>query len=527
MTDVKKLEKLFSQGQISRREFITRMSALGITAAVAPGLLVKSAHAATPKRGGRLRIGTTGGSTSDSLDPALVVATMQIEIGWQLRNDLAEIDADGNAIPELAESWECSPDAKKWIFKIRQGVEFHNGKTLDAEDVLFSINHHRKEDTKSYAKALLADIVELKADGKYAITCSLAAGNADLPFVFAGDSLTIVPAGTTDFEKGIGTGGYELVSWEPGVRALVKRNPNYWKQGRAHFDEVETLNIVDTASRTTALMTGKVDVINRVDFKTADRVQDKPGLQIVRAKGLMHYSMPMLTDLDPYNNNDVRLALKYAIDREHLLKTILRGYGTVGNDHPVAPAQMFYAPEIPQRQYDPEKAKYYIKKAGMEDHIFRLHTADGVFPGATDTAVLYQEHAAKAGINIEVVREPDDGYWNSVWMKKPWSFCYWSGRPTVDLMFSLAYWSEASWNDSHWKNERFDKLLLAARSELNKAKRQEMYTEMQQIVRDEGGVVIPLFADHVHGATEKLKYGKVSGIREFDCDRLAERWWFA
>jgi len=223
---------------------------------------------------------------------------------------------------------------------------------------------------------------------------------------------------------------------------------------------------------------------------------------------------------------NVRLALKYAIDRELVLKQILRGYGSLGNDHPIAPTQKYYASELPQRKYDPDKAKFHMKKAGFLDYIFKLHGADAAFGGAVDAAVLFKEHAAKAGIKLEVVREPNDGYWENVWMKKPRVMRYWSGRATADWMFSTAYAQDSPWDDTFWKNERFNKLLREARAELDDDKRSELYAECQRIVREEGGVVIPVFANWIEAATNKLKIEDPAGNWEMGGQRAPERWWF-
>ena len=528
MSTLRELEFLLTKGKITRREFIARASALGLMAAVSPALLTTPAKAAQPKRGGRLRIGVDGGSTTDSLDPAPSASTMaSIICLGQLYNLLAEIDAKGNAVPELAESWEASPDAAIWTFKLRKDVEFHNGKTMDAEDVISSINYHRGEKSKSGAKGIVKPIKRIVAEGKHTVKFILQEGNADFPFIMSDYHLCIVPAGTTDFSKGIGTGGYMLVSFEPGVRALTKRNPNYWKKGRAHFDEVETLSIDDINARVSALKTGRIDYMSRVDTKTAHLLKKAPDIQLINVTGNYHNSIPMLTDVPPYDNNDVRLALKYAIDREALVEIVLRGFGTVGNDHPIGPNQQFFASELPQRKYDPDKARYYMKKAGKLGHTFKLHVAESVFVGSMDTAVLYKEHAAKADINIEVVREPNDGYWKNVWRKKPWCMSYWAGRPTVDWMFSAVYAEGVDWNDTHWKNDRFNKLLKEARSELDGSKRREMYAEMQRLVRDEGGVVIPMCPNILEAATAKLNHGDIATNLTMDGFRNAERWWFA
>ena len=528
MSELKKLESLMTQGKITRRDFLARLSALGITTALSPALLTTPAHAVKRKKGGRLRLGMAGGSTTDSLDPATIPDAMPMNINWQIRNCLVEIDYKGNPVPELAENWESSPNAAQWTFKLRRDVEFHNGKTLDAEDVVFSINHHRGKDSKSAAKGIVDPIEDIKTDGKQTVVFTLKEGNADFPYIMSDYHLTIVPTGTreTDWEKGIGTGGYILDSHEPGYRALTRHNPNYFKEGRAHFDEVETIGIADVTARIVALQTGQIDAMNRFELKLTHLLPRTRNIQIINVTGTKHYSIPMLVNKEPYNNNDVRLALKYAIDREHLLKTILRGYGTVGNDHPIAPTQKYYASELSQRKYDPDKAKFHMKKAGMLDYTFRLHAANAAFEGAIDAAVIYKEHAAKAGIKIEVVVEPNDGYWSNVWINKPWVMCYWSGRATADWMFSTAYAADSAWNDTLWKHDRFNKLLKEARAELDETKRGEMYVEMQRILRDEGGVVIPLFGNWIEAANDKLRFENPAGNWEMDGQKCAERWWF-
>lgn len=530
MPDLKQLEHLLTQGKITRREFMVRVSALGLMAAVSPALLAIPAKAATPQKGGRLRLGMAGGSTTDSLDPATMTDAMAYNINWQVRNCLVEVDDKGNPIPELAESWESSADAAKWIFKLRKGVEFHNGKTMTAEDVIASINWHRGQDSKSAAKGIVDPIKDIRIDGDYTLVFILKEGNADFPYILSDPHLTIVPAGTSgaDWDKGLGTGGYKLVEWEPGIRALTKRNPNYWKERRGHFDEVETIGISDVLLRVVALNRRQIDAMNRFELKLTHLLPKARNIQIINVTGTKHYSIPMLTDREPFNNKDVRLALKYAIDREQILKKILRGYGSLGNDHPIAPNQKYYASELPQRVYDPDKARFHMKRAGMLDYTFSLHSAEKAWPGADapDAVMLYKEHAAKADIEIEAIVEPDDGYWSSVWLKKPWVMCYWEGRATADWMFSAAYAADATWNDTFWKHEGFNKLLKEARAELNEKRRHDLYVECQKILRNEGGVVIPVFANHIEAANEKIRFKQPAGNWEMDGHRAAERWWY-
>ena len=527
------LEELFAQGKMTRRELMARASALGVTAAMSTSLLSNAVQAAPPQRGGRFTLGLPGANTSDSLDPGQLVDAFASEVSFgQCRNCLVELHEDNTPKPELAESWEASKDASIWVFTLRKGVEFHSGKTLDAADVVYTMDYHRSADSTSAAKGLMAPIKHVKADGKQHVVFELKGGNADFPYILSDYHLSIVPAGTTGgaFEKGIGTGGYILKEWEPGIRALSVRNPHYWKAGHAHFDEVETLGINDVNARTTALRTGTVDVISRCEPKTMHLLAKISGITVIQTTGFRHYSIPMRTDTPPFDDNNVRMALKHAIDREVLLNIILRGYGVLGNDTPIGPGNRYYASaaELPQRQYDPDKAKWYLKQAGLHRLKVDLSAADAAFQGAVDAALLYKEHASQAGIDINVIREPNDGYWSGVWMKKSWCMCFWGGRATEDWMFSTTYAADAAWNDTFWNHEQFNHLLVAARAELDEAKRREMYVAMQRIVRDEGGVVIPLFASHLQATRDTVRTpATLISAWELDGGKCSERWWFA
>jgi peptide/nickel transport system substrate-binding protein len=399
---------------------------------------------------------------------------------------------------------------------------------MDADDVIASFQHHRGEESKSPAKALLKQVKELKADGKGKVVFVLESGNADFPYIVSDYHMPIMPSkdGVADASGG-GTGGYSLDSFEPGVRATLKRNPNYWKDGAGHVDSAEVLAIIDPAARTNALTTGEVDAIDRVDFKTVNLLGRNKNLRVEETSGTQHYVFPMRADTDPFTDNNIRLALKWGVDREAMVKTILNGHGTVGNDHPIGRAQPFYAKDLEQRAYDPDKAKFHLKQAGLSNITVDLSASDAAFAGAVDAAVLYKEHAAKGGIDINIIREPNDGYWSNVWMKKGWCASYWGGRPTADWMFSTAYAAGADWNDTFWKHDRFNELLLNGRTELDQNKRGEIYFEMQKILRDEGGVVVPMFANYIFSMSTKLAHGNMASNWDMDGAKCMERWWFA
>lgn len=528
MDKITLLNELARSGRIDRRGFMTGALALGVTVGAATSLWSRTALA-QPKKGGNFRLALGSGSTTDSLDPATFDSTFNQVLGYgTLRNTLTEVRRDATIGPELAESWEGAPGAKTWTFTLRKDVTFHSGKTMTPEDVIASMEHHRREDSTSAAKPLVQSIESIKADGPDKVVFQLSAGNADFPFYMSDYHLCILPSkdGKVDATSGDGTGAYVLQNFEPGVRASATRNPNYFKPDRAHFDSVELLAIVDPAARTNAVTTGEVDMMERVDLKTVNLLKRRPGIVVSETVGNQHYTMPMITTQEPYTDNNVRLALKHAINREELLSKILQGYGRVGNDHPIGPATSFVAPDIEQRTYDPDRAKHFLKQAGLDTLKVQLSAADAAFAGAVEAAVLFQESARSAGIEVEVVREPNDGYWSNVWLKKPFCMCYWGGRPTADLMFTTAYAAGVPWNDAYWDHERFNKLLVEARALLDETKRAELYREMQVIVRDEGGTIVPLFASYVDAASDRLGHDEVAGNYALDGLRVTERWWF-
>lgn len=525
---IDRLKSEFSSGRISRRRFMEGASALGL-GVIGANAFASQVLAATPKRGGRLRIGMSGGNTKDTLFGVFGLGgPHQVCVQWQLLNNLTEVNGNGELVGELAESWEASPDATQWVFKLRRGVEFHNGKMLEAQDVIESINAHRGEDTKSTGKGLVASVTDIKADGKDTVVFTLAAGNADFPFTLSDYHFPIAPAGTTeaDWVKGVGTGPFTLVEWEPGVRAITKRNPNYFKDG-PYFDAVETLHLADTTARISTIQTGAADVIDKPDTKTLHLLEQMSGMRIIELAGNTHYTFPMLMDQAPYDNADVRNAMKYAIDRQAIVNTILNGHGYPGNDHPISRAMRYYASDLPQREYDPDKARYHLKKAGLSSLDVELFAAD-IYTGGTDAAVLFKEHAAKAGININVRGVPTDGYWTGVWNVKPLCVSYWAGRPSEDLMLTLAFSNQSAWNETHWDNERFEKVLLEARAEQDEAKRREMYGELQRLIRDEGGLIAPVFANTITVTTDKVGTpDQISPAFAMDGLKGPERWWFA
>lgn len=524
--NLEKMKRLAGTGKMSRRDFVQLSVAAGLSVTAAQGLFVKAAGA-EPEKGGTFRAGIGHGATTDSFDPASWDNSFTGDFGTGLFGDtLVDIDATNTPVPNLAESFEPGDDTKHWVYKLKKGVEFHNGKTMTSTDVVASYRHHMGEETKSAVKSVLEPISDIKADGPDTVVFSLSSGSADFPYITSDYHLPIFPAnedGSIAWQDGNGTGAYQVEDFDPGVSIKATRNPNY--HGNAYFDEVEMLTIADVVARTNALNTGDVDYIDRCDLKTLHLLKRNPNIEIDDVTGFAHYVAPMHVTAAPFDNVDVRKAIKYSIDREDIVRKVLSGHGQVGNDNPIAGSIKYASQPTPIHKYDPEKAKFHLKRAGLSSLSVDLSTSEAAFSGAVDAAILMKEHARASGIDINVIREAKDGYWSNVWLKKPWCFSYWGGRPTADWMLTTAYAAEAAWNDTFWKHPRFNDLLVAARAETDEESRAALYAEMQQILHDDGGIIVLMFNNFVSAHSKKVAHDVLNSNYDHDGGYMHRRWW--
>jgi len=512
------------RGRMNRREFIQLAMAAGLAAGAADAMF-NAAKAAAPAKGGDLHLGISWGSTSNTLDPGPILDSYMGTVNLTLRSLLAEVDEKGNIGTDLAESFEPSNGTKTWAVRLKKGVTFHNGKALTPNDVVASVRHHMGPDTKSALKSSAKQIDDVKADGDLVIF-NLKGGNADFPYFLGEHRLSIMPAkdnGDVDWQSGIGTGPYMLEEFKPGEVTRAKRNPNYYRD--TWFDNVEILSIIDPTARTNALLSGRLEVMDRCDAKTLKFMEQKPGIEIDKVTGYEHNTFAMIVTAPPLDNPDVRNALKYAIDREAIIKRVFGGIGKAGNDNVVAPSVKFAINPEPVHVYDPEMAKSLLKKAGLSGLKIDLSAADVAFTGAVDAATIYKESAAAAGIDINVIREPNDGYWDNVWQKKPFCASEWLGRPTADAVMTFEYSADSNQNDTFWKNPRFNELLTAARSELDEKKRAAMYAECQQLMHDDNGVIVIMFTTFVTAHSTKVAHGQLLSSLDLDGFRICQRWW--
>lgn len=507
--------------RLNRRGFMGGAAAIGaLTTMGAP------AFAADPVKGGILKMGLGGGESTNSLDPGLAASQVPFHINRIIGEPLVDVAADGTLEMRIAEAVESSADAVVWRFTIRKGVKFHNGAELTPDDVLKTLERHSNKESSSGAFGIMEGIASMRLDGDV-VEVTLHSGNADLPYLMADYHLQIQPGGgMANPADGIGCGAYKIVVNEPGVRHTFEKFADYWDTSRGHYDGVEITVINDATARMAAIQSGQVHIANRVDPKIAKLLSRAPGLSVQNVSGRGHYVFIMHCDTAPFDNADLRNALKLAINREELVDKILDGYGSVGNDTPINAAYPLFT-ELKQRTYDPAAAAELYKKSGHDGSPIILRVADGAFPGAVDAGALFQQSAAAAGIPLEIKREPNDGYWSEVWNKQPFCASYWGGRPVQDQMFSTAYLSTADWNDTRFKVPAFDELLLAARAELDPAKRTEMYQTLSQMVHDDGGLICPMFNDFIEAVGDTVQGWEKNGVQECMNGLAPHKTWLA
>jgi peptide/nickel transport system substrate-binding protein len=487
----------------SRRDLLKLLMANGVALAAAGTIFGRASRAvaATPVKGGALKAAGWSSSTADSLDPAKASFSTDYVRCCSFYNRLTFLDASSVPQMELAESIDTK-DARIWTVKLKKGVTFHNGKELVADDVIFSLKRHLDGATGSKVAKIAAQMSDFKAVDKTTVEITLANPNADLPTILSMHHFMIVADGTTDFSQGNGTGAFKREVFEPGVRSIGVRNPNYFKAG-PNVDSIEFFAIPDENARVNALLSGDIHLAAAINPRSLRLFDGKDGFVLSKTTSGTYTDLNIRLDMTPGNNRDFVDGMKYLINREQIVKSAIRGLGVIGNDQPVSPANFFHNAALKPRPFDPDKAKFHFQKAGVLGQSIPVIASEAA-GSSIDMALIIQATAADIGMKLDVQRVPSDGYWSNYWLKSPVHFGNINPRPTADILFSLLYASDAAWNESRYKSEKFDKMLIEARSSLDQDKRRGIYDEMQVMVAEEAGTIIPAYLSNVDAITAKL-----------------------
>ena len=508
VSEVKRIKEMFETGRLGRREFMQGLLAAGLTATTATAVITGSrdVRAETPKRGGLVRMAASQHGPDDTLDPALWKETLGYTRGRVHYSSLVQFNDDLTVRPELAESWEVNDDATEFTFELKQGVTFHDGKDLTADDVIYSMGTHMGDDSVSVGKALVTMIREWKKIDKHTVKAVLDTPNADLPIILGTFNFKIIQENAHQdpnyFNKGIGTGPFTLEEFKPGIICRSKRNPNYFREGTPYVDEVHTFGIGDPIARVNALLSEEVEMIARLDRKAIPQVEAADNAEVLSEVSNRFTQLVLDMTRHPGSSFDFVLAMKHLTPRKQMLRSILKGDGALGNDHPAGPTYAMNCEALPQRLQDLDKARFHLKKSGITEA--EVDTSEAAV-GGVDLCIFAQAEGKKIGLDLKVKRNATDGYWGAIFKKKPFYMSTWSPRPTAHMMLTLLNQSESPYNTTGFKSERVDQLLLATLAETDTAKRKEMFCEMQTIVSNGAGDIIPWHQAIVDGISSKVK----------------------
>jgi peptide/nickel transport system substrate-binding protein len=500
-------ESLDDEGGITRADLVR--GAVG--AAVALPLLGRTGAASAStrgarRRGGRLRIGVIGSGAAETLDPTKAISEVDIARYFQLYEGLTDFDANGRVISRLATQLSPNRNATVWRLRIRQGVTFHDGSELTADDVVYSLQYIVDPATKSTGASSLPFLKKrnIRRIDRNTVELRLDVPMSVLPVVLGERTIRIFKNGTKDFRTPNGTGPFRFRSWTRGERSLFVRNPNYHQSGSPHVDEIEIISIVDPTARLNALLAGQIDALAQLDLKQVPLVRRRRNLRILEKGSGAYTAQYMEVNRPPFTDKRVRQALRLLVNRRQIIQQALGGHGRVGNDLP-SWFDEDYARQLPQRPYDPERARSLLRAAGQDGLTLTLHTSDAA-PAMLDSSTLIAEQAKRAGVTIRLKKYPSDQYWSGPYLKQPFASTNWGGRPLVP-QHQLAYLRSGVYNETEWKRRDYDRLMAQALATPQQKRRHELLVDAQRLLWEEGGTIIWGFLNNLDVVSSR-----VSGI---------------
>ncbi|WP_413333821.1 ABC transporter substrate-binding protein [Brevibacterium sp. GP-SGM9] len=470
---------------------LTLSALAGLTAC--GGETVGTADAGDPVKGGALRVGVTGGNAADTVDAHIPVNSGDIARTVNLYNCLLSRTDDYKIQPELAESFERNDDATVWTATLREGVKFSDGRDITADDVVFSFERINDPDDPKTAAASFTMLDEVVATGDRTIEFRLSEPNGILDDSVSEYTTGIVPV-DYDPENPVCSGPFSLVSHTPGQSTVIKRNDYYWRTEGNYLDEVEILNFNDTDALINALLSTQVDAIAQIPLALVEVIDADERMSILNSETGMWLPFTMRVDKKPFDDVRVRQAFRLVVDREQMIEQVLSGFGTVGNDM-FAPLDPNY-PDFPQRTRDVGKAKQLLAEAGYPDGLdVELVTAP-IQSGVVESAQVFAQQAAEAGIRVTIRKVDATTFFGDEYLQWDFAQDFWNTRDFLAQCISCVV-DESPFNETHWDDEDFTKLVKKARAMTDAKARRDLEHEAQKMLYDSGGYIIWGFANQV------------------------------
>ncbi len=508
----------YATGRISRREFVRRGTVLGMS--------LSSLSFLAAACGGDDEAGTGTGATdtqgsaqaggvlrsaslppATELNPLLVQDEGGLAVLGQSGEYLCFSDRDLQLRPVLAESWEPNEDASVWTFTIRQGVKYHDGRTMTAEDIVATFDRLSHPETGGNALSALGGVIEpgsARAVDDATVEFTLLAPNGNFPYLVSSDNYNaiILPV---DFDPAeweqsfLGTGPWVLERYTPEVEAAYTKNPDYWDTARQPLADRNMLKFfADEQAAVLALQGDQVDIISHFSVSGGQALLDNPDIQVIETRAATHRQVHMRTDMEPFRDKRVRQAMGLLLDRQAMVDGLFNGLADIGNDHPFAPVFPSADTTVEQRTRDVEAARQLLADAGKADGFsVTLSTWRGF--EIPDLAVLIQNAASEVGINIELSITDSTAYYGegvygkSVWLDSVMGITEYGHRGVPNVYLGAPLTSKGTWNSAHFRNETYDQLVVDYVSSVDIDSQKQTAGEIERLLLDESPILFPYF----------------------------------
>lgn len=490
--------------RISRRDVLKGGAAVGLAAMVHPSL-GQLAWAAS-----RERVFVYNASGLDNLHPYDHSSGALYGVWQHMMEPLVEFDyQQARFVGRLAESWEYR--GKEWEFKLRKGVQFHDGSPLTSEDVAFSIDR-MKNDKKSLQRRSFRNVQEVRTPDEHTVV--VVTKKPSVTFLSRGVrnrfvmSKTVADRYGKDVDKHpTGTGPYKFVSFKRDGDLVLTRNDDYWGQKPAVRDLVWR-KVVEVSSRMAGLEAGQTDVMDRVPVHEVARLNRNPRVGVRSVPGLRIYFFAFNVNYKPWDNKLVRQAANYCVDADAIVKNIFDGNGEVLQG-PVGPRVIGYNPDVKRYPYDPKKARELLAKAGHPDGVdVKLHYSPGKYEKDTELVQVVANQMSKGGFRVQIVPQEWVVFWGRGGVNGGKVPFYYIGRGSVlDADTPLyQYFRTGGSKRTNFSHAEFDQLVDAEQAESDDAKRLSILRKMSEVIMDEAPL-IPLYQlfDH-YGAARNIDW---------------------
>lgn len=443
-----------------------------------------------------------GYGQASSVDPFSKGKVFQVT--EKIYSRLIRLGPDGKPAPDLALSWTANADATEWTLKLRPGVKFHDGHPFTAADVVYTLQRAADPKLDTPVRAAVKPIKSVEAVDPTTVKIALNGPFADFPLILTDYRLVMIPdgSGETIANTGIGTGPFKLEKFDPQGTTVLVANPDYY-DGAPRLARIEIVGIPDAQARFQALLGGQIDMLQGLSRQEIALIGKSPKHQLQLVPTANWRGIVFRADVKPFDDVRVRRALRMAVDRTAMRDLVVGPDGGItGCDTPVGPADQYRWES--ECKPDVAGAKALLAAAGFPDGIdveIQVATIEPIWP---TIAQVYQQQVAPAGIRVKITQVPNDGYWSNIWLKKDAVMTRWNDRQ-ADAALNEIYTPASPWDESHFADTAFDKMLADARREPDFAKRRALYQDAQKYLWDNGSTLVAFHVRVGVGLTARVK----------------------